>query len=338
MPGFQGFTCPPNTPTAGEHNNINHCVVTCPHKCAAPGLLMSIYQAEQKNHHVGNYISASMLTGGGCARQVVLERLNDYYLEPKKIFWPFRGTIAHRCVEDGAEALRQFGWLSEVRMAVPFEYSDLPTPVMDEQGQFTGEFDFDTPLTIVVGGTTDSYNFYSRELWDFKSCADTKAHMMIMGQKPGTFSPNLDDAWVWQVNIYRLLISKTRIPEDIAAEFNLTDEYYPAPESLAIQAISMMEIPRSGMSYYYKNYVKGKRGKQDTIQELEPVPVFPLEEIEEFVRAQALQWYRGIVLGELPPVVDKDKEWLCKNCVFNGHVHSDGICFPETERNQLKEK
>lgn len=286
---------------------------------------MSIYAEAQANHHVGAYISMSMLTGGGCARQTVLERTHDHFLEPRQAFWPFRGTIAHRCIEKGAEPLSEYGWLSEMRMAVKLTYKDLPQPCFDEAGQFTGTFDFDKPLVITVGGTTDNYNPITRELWDYKSCADYKADAMVNGKKPGTFSPNLDDAWVWQVNGYRYLISKTRIPRKLKREFNLQGTYFPAPTSLGIQAISMMEIPRTGMGYQLRGY----RSKP---LQLDPVPVFPLEDIEQFIRERALQWYRGLVLGELPPVVPKSKDWLCQNCAFNGHKIQGGPCLPEQER------
>lgn len=327
---FQGFRCPPHVPTAGTDNQIDHCVLTCPHKCVAPGLLMSIFSEAQTNHHVGTYISMSMLTGGGCARQTVLERSRDYYLEPRQAFWPFRGTIAHRCVEDGASTMRQYGWLSEMRMSADFKYKDMPSPILDNEGKFTGEFDFDTPLVITVGGTTDNYNPITLELWDYKSCADYKADAMIKGQKPGTFSPNLDDSWVWQVNGYRYLLSRTRIPRKLKREFNLQGTYFPAPTALGIQAISMMEIPRTGMDYRTRGY------KAQTYT-LDPVPVFPLEDIEQFIRERALQWYRGLILGVLPPVVPKSQDWLCQSCAFNGHKIAGGPCFPEQERNNIKQ-
>src|SRR5512140_3523893 len=98
MAGLVGYRCPPGSPTHGEHHPVAHCLSACPHPCVSPPLLAAIHKAERTNHHVGSYISASMLSMSGCARQTVLERTHDFYEQPLKRWWPFRGTIAHAIV------------------------------------------------------------------------------------------------------------------------------------------------------------------------------------------------------------------------------------------------
>lgn len=324
---LKGFTCPPTVPTAGNRNEIAHCLGSCPHPCTSPPLLNAIYRADQANHHVGNYISASMLSGSLCPRQTVFERRHDFYEQPVRRYWSFRGTHAHSIIEGGAETLAEFGWLQELRMAVPLEYPNEPAPIFDE-GEFTGKFDNTKPLIITLGGTTDAYNPTKAPypLWDFKTTADVKAEMLIKGTKGGTYSPNLDDRWVVQTNVYRWLVANTPIPAAVKKRLKLKGKFYPAPEWLGIQAIAMMSMPRTGMAYElkYKKY------------EIDDVPIIPLDEIEQLIRTEALKWFRWLVLGDTPPVVSAEMSWLCKSCAFNGDLIPGERCRPSQERDEIE--
>jgi len=326
---LKGFRCPQGSPTFGQTNSIEHCLGSCPHQCASPALLASIYRLDTENYHTGTYISASMLSGSGCPRRTVLERTHDFHEFPVKRFYGFRGTIAHSIVEQSIEAIDKYGWMSEMRMLTSFTYPDLPKPIFDAAGVFTEEYDDSQPLVIDVGGTCDSYNPVMEALWDMKTMADRKAEMMVTGAKSGEFSPHLEDSWVKQLNIYRLLIARTPMPSSVKKRFKLKGDFLPAPTFLGIQGISMMNIPRTGAAYAMK---LPKRGMN--IFEVGQVPVWPLEETEEFVRAEALRWYRWLVLGQPTPVVPKSKKWLCEGCSFNGERLAEGICFPDQERSE----
>lgn len=323
-----GFRCPQGSPTFGQTNTIEHCLGTCPHKCASPGLLAAIYKTDTENHHTGNYISASMLAGSGCARQTVLERSQPFYEFPVKRFWSFRGTHAHSIVERAVGLIDEYGWLSEMRMLVSITYPELPQPIFDASG-FTGQFDTSKPLEIEIGGTCDSYNPLTKELWDMKSMADIKAEMMVSGSKPGTYSPHLEDSWVRQLNIYRWLIARTKLTPSLKKRFQLKGAFLPAPDFLGIQGISMMNIPRTGAAYAIKQPRRGTN-----IFQVADVPVWSLEDTEAFVRVEALKWYQWLVLGQPTPVVAKDKSWLCAGCAFNGERFADGTCFPTGERTE----
>jgi hypothetical protein len=329
---LKGFRCPPWVTTAGQANELEYCIQGgCPAPCVAPPLLQAIYRSDRDNYHQGQYISASMLAGTNCPRQTVLERSQEFYSEPLKKWWSFRGTHAHSIIEGATEDLLQHGWLQEIRCAVELPYPELPAPKFDAEGKFTGDFDFDRPLVVTVRGTCDAYHPARRELWDFKSAADAKAEMMVTGSKPGTYSPNLDDNWVRQTNIYRWLLAQTRVPDDIKTSHGIDSEFFPAPEFIGIQALSMMQLPRTGARYGIK---RGKAGME--IFEIDPVPVWSLEATETFVRERALEWYRYLVLGVYPPVVGNDRAWMCQGCAFNGEKYPEGVCFPTKERKTQK--
>lgn len=324
---LKGFTCPPQVPTAGTRNELSWCLSSCPHPCVAPPLLLAIYEAEQSNYHQGAYISASMLSGASCARQTWFERKEDVWDHPLKRYWSFRGTHAHSMIEAGAAKLAPHGWIQELHMSVPLTYENECAPIFDAQGAFTGKFDTDKPLVIDIGGTCDAFKPGKKPypMWDFKSMADAKADMFVRGEKGGKFSPNLEDRWVWQLNIYRWLVSQTAISPAIKKQYKLKGKFFPAPEFIGIQGISMMEIPRSGMPYKL-------RGSKEHIRDIDDVPLLPLEDVEAFVREKAIIWYHWLVLGEKPPVVEDAMSWICKNCPFNGEVISGERCFPRRER------
>lgn len=54
---------------------------------------------EMYQDHLRTYISPTMFSG--CARQEVLKRTVDYWLDPDKVWALRRGTLAHKLMEDG---------------------------------------------------------------------------------------------------------------------------------------------------------------------------------------------------------------------------------------------
>lgn len=332
-----GYACPVGSPTYGERHDVAHCLGECQKPCVSGPLLNAIYRAERENHHVGAYISASMLTGGNCSRQVVYERTYPFYEYPRSRWWAFRGTMNHTLVEQAGVGMEAYGWGQELRMAVPLVYPDLPAPIFDpDTGLFTGQYDDRKPLEFTLGGTTDAHNVLRGALHDYKSMADAKVLMTAQGAKGGTFSPQLDDKWVWQLNIYRWLVAHTRIAPEVRERFNLEGEFYPAPTELVIQGFGMMDLLQTGTSVQVK-VPNGKWAKYATF-DVDAVPVLPLDEIEAYIRPRALQWYRYLVLGEVPPVVEEADKWLCKGCCFNGDLIEGERCHPTEERGRPKRK
>lgn len=322
-----GYVCPPGGEEPGRQNSIDYCLSSCERACVTPPLLAAMWKSDTSNYHQGDYISASMMAGSGCSRQVMFERYHDFYEQPTRRYWSFRGTHAHSIVEGAADIIDRFGWLQEIRMSHTLTY-DLPAPVFD-QGVWTGDFDSTKDLSIVVRGTCDAYNPLRRSLVDCKSMADKKVDMMIRGSTPGTYSRNLQDSWVAQLNIYRYLIHQTPVPEHVRQHFAdlgldpFTEATFPAPEKLYIQGIAMMSHPVTGSSLGVTS-----RG-QTTMYDIDDVPVWSLDDTEAFIRPRALEWYKALNLKVMPPVVPKDKDWLCRSCAFRGRQ-----CHPEQERSE----
>jgi len=323
---LKGYVCPPGGEEPGRQNELEYCLRSCQLPCVTPPLLAAMWKADTTNYHQGDYISASMLAGSGCSRQVMFERYEDFYEQPTRRYWAFRGTHAHKIVEDAADMIAPYGWLQEIRMATTLTY-ELAAPVFGDDGVWTGDFDSSKNLEIVVRGTCDAYDPVRRVLVDCKSMADKKVDMMIRGSTPGIYSKNLQDSWVAQLNIYRFLISRTPIPPEIRETFQnlglppFGGRHFPAPKKLYIQGIAMMSHPVSGSRLGVT-----ARG-QTTLYDIDHVPVWTLEETEAYIRPRALEWYKALKLKQMPPVVPKDKDWLCRSCAFRGQP-----CDPEKER------
>jgi hypothetical protein len=295
---------------------VSHCIGACPHPCVAPPLLAAIYQADQENHHTGSYISATMLTGkASCARRTVLERTTDYRLEPRDRYWSFRGVHAHSIIEGAYDVVAPFGWLQELRLTATLEYDD--------------------GTVVQLGGTCDAYHPVQKVMYDFKSMADTKAAAFISGKPVNkwadvpTYSPHLDDGWVRQLNIYRWLMSKTRIPDEIRAALakqgiEIESDTYPVPEQVFIQGIAMMELPLSGQEYWPQRAKEGSK--------IDHVPLLPLDDVEAMIRPHARDWHSYLVEGVYPPIVDEEDKWLCNFCAFNGERYANAPCRPVQER------
>jgi hypothetical protein len=325
---LKGYVCPPGGEEPGRQNDVHYCLTQCQRPCVTPPLLAAMWKSDTENYHVGDYISASMIPDQGCARQTMFERYVDFYDLPTKRYWPFRGTHAHSIVENADSVVAPYGWLQEIRMSTELVYDDEPAPVYDESGTWTGDFDSSKPLTLFLRGTCDAYNPYRRWLVDCKSMADKKVDMMIKGSKPGLWSKNLQDNWIAQLNVYRFLISRTPVGPKVRRALTkhglpkLPGKFFPAPDQLYIQGIAMMSHPVSGSTHAHKEYGK------TTIYDIDPVPVWSLEDTEAYIRPRALLWYRALNMKEMPPVVSKQQSWLCRNCAFYGKD-----CFPEQERN-----
>lgn len=193
--------------------------------------------------------------------------------------------------------------------------------------RWTGDFDSSACLEVTVRGTADVVNPYTRTIFDFKTMSDSKVAGFIKRktQDDGTVS-GLQPSWILQLNIYRWLVARTPIPEDLKQRWvalglpYLKQRTFPAPTKLVIQAVAPMEIPHSGGQYSFKAAYRPE------LFDVDAIPVLPLQEIEKIIRPRVFNWYRYLVLRQKPPVVSADKRWICKSCAFR-----DEICFPDQE-------
>jgi hypothetical protein len=286
-------------------------------------LLAAVYDANQTNYHTGAYISASMLAGRACRRKVQWERFTPYYETIKRLWWPFRGTVIHALLEKRQETLLQYGWLQELKLSTQLTFPERPAPIFDTKtGAFTGRYDNAQPLRVTINGTTDLYNPLMLVVGDMKSMACEKADHFMQGE--------LESSWERQLNTYRWLIARTRIPDAVRTMWDaaglppLPPKYFPAPEQLYIQGISMLELPQSGAAYH--------RRKDPTLYQIPEIPVWSLEDTSRWVRSVALAWYDALVLRLPQPVLPHSEAWQCKNCCFNGELIAGERCHPTAER------
>jgi hypothetical protein len=94
------WACPPERPTFGNINTPEHCILECPHRCAAPHLISALTLANRNDHHKGKYLSVTSLSG--CERRLQLERNVDYADYMKNSLYSYRGTVMHSVLEDAA--------------------------------------------------------------------------------------------------------------------------------------------------------------------------------------------------------------------------------------------
>jgi hypothetical protein len=194
--------------------------------------------------------------------------------------------------------------------------------VFDAEGNWTGDFNADEPLVVTLNGTTDLYNPWTGEIYDAKTMACAAAAKFIRGE--------MKPAWEVQTNIYAWLASRTVLPPDFHAYCDehglprLPGPTFPYPTHVRIQGISMMELPQTGRAY--------KPLRDSRIRDIPDLQLWPADDVETFVRARALEWFKVLVLGERAPVVSKKNAWLCAKCSFNGERIPGERCFPSAER------
>lgn len=340
---FAGYVCPPGTPTneyqrPGQRNELAYCGSTCPNPCVSPPLLAAMWKSEQGNHHKGTYLSATSLANvESCARQTWFERQPglDVYEHARRRFWPFRGTIVHALIEGADDVAAPWGWVQEIRLSVPLVYPELAAPVFDEDGHWTGDVDSLRPLTIQLGGTIDAYNPFRRWLHDFKTLSDDKLPKFLAGELGSDESTHIKASWVWQVNLYAWMLAQTRIQPEHRARFAqhgliLDGEFFPKPERLQMQLISMMEpiLTATGRKY--------QKLRDPVEYAVDDVPLLPAAKVEAFAKDRALLWFKWLTLGQKPPVVASKQDWMCRSCPFNGELHEGEPCLPRTERRAAK--
>lgn len=318
-----GFVCPPGATEPGRRNPVQFCVQECATPCTLPPLIAAIHAAERQNYHQGAYISASMLASGGCPRQTWLERRVEFYDTIRRRFWSFRGGIVHAMVEGAPQHWFDGRWVQELSMHCMLEFPELPAPLFNDDGTFSGAYHPTEHLTLRLNGTCDAYDTPHRTLWDCKTTGDYKLDQFIRGKDFGDGElRHIDPVHIMQMQVYAYLLARTPMPDDIAATLGVASgTLFPKPEAVVIQKIGMMDIARSGFLHETKKYGKS------TLHAIEHCPVYADDVIEAWIRPRALQWYRWLVLGEQPPVVTEDASWLCRSCQFYGHE-----CVPEPDR------
>lgn len=166
-----GLKCPPDSPTAGNCNDFEFCIASCPHQCQPTGVLNAIARDHQTNVHKGDMVSATSLKG--CQRSLVLERTTDFYEEPHKLYYATRGGLYHGCLEN--------------------DRTDMTTEVRLYKTVTTGP-----QAPWVISGQIDFYDIKRKSLEDYKTMADKGLYLI--------FNKGAKVEHIQQVNVYRWLM------------------------------------------------------------------------------------------------------------------------------------
>lgn len=182
---LKGFICPPiSGEEPGRNNTLSYCIKKCKSPCVSPHVLEAIYSLESKNPHKGKIISVSALTGG-CKRKTVLERTEDFYVEPDKKLPTFRGTMVHAVIEEAKTTrIKKAKWLIEEHMELP---------VKTKSGDW------------ILSGTLDAYDVLRETICDVKTLQEYALEKMVTGKQNGTWSKHIPDQYVKQQNLYRYM-------------------------------------------------------------------------------------------------------------------------------------
>ncbi len=286
---LKGFRCPEFGESAGRANTISYCVKHCSVPCTAPHLLVSILEQEKANPHKGKMISVTQITGG-CKRKTFLERTVDYYVTPDKKLPTFRGSLIHEVIASiDPKIAKRYKWVVE---------EHLELPVKTKSGAWT------------LSGTLDFYEAARKTIYDLKTLQDYAVTKMVMGKEEGTWSPNIPDSYVKQLNLYRYMAHQLK-------KFRV--------DRLRLQVIGFGRLFLTGTTVKY-----GAKKDLQTYT-IPDVPILKNAVIEDWIHTEGDLWYRILFKNENAPVRDETYKWLCYSCPF---YKSEFCPNPEEEARQ----
>lgn len=369
------FACPPSAPTYGEMHTPEYCITECQNQCVSPFLLAALTASNRKNHHKGNYLSATALDG--CVRKLTLERTVDFADEPGKQLYSFRGTITHAVVEEAAElrlfdgkSLADLGYLSEWRMAIGFCF---------KHAAFQLEADIDpadsstwskiqcpycvkarTPKKdrhfVVLGGTLDGLipiwdGFVPAEgdevgpegegilvvdLFDLKTCQPYAITQVVCGDADAKLHALTTDTGVGHVR--DSYVRQANV-------YRYLGERSRPPKELWDKGVRRLKFRESRLQYFSmgdfpytgSTYRYRKHWKHEYSNwDIPNVRFFEDKWVEEYIKERGWPIYQSLITGnERGDVCGEDDQWLC-----DGYCpfHLTELCpNPKVERKALKE-
>jgi len=233
-------------------------------------------EQEKANPHKGQMISVSQICGG-CKRKTFLERTVDYYVEPDKKLPTFRGSLIHEVIASiDPKIAKRYKWVIE---------EHLELPVKTKSGAWT------------LSGTLDFYEAARKTIYDLKTLQDYAVGKMITGKEDGTWSKNIPDAYVKQLNLYRYMAHELK-------RFRVN--------RLRLQVIGFGRLFLTGTTIKYG-------AKKDLkIYELPDVPILKNAVIEDWIQTEGDLWYNILFNKHQAPVRDETYKWLCYSCQWKG--------------------
>jgi hypothetical protein len=304
MSPLVNYACPPSAPTAGETHDLDFCAYACKAQCLPTVVLARIWELNQINPHRGDLISPTSLKA--CPRKLILTRLTDYSDTPPHLYWSTRGSLYHGFLE-----------------------SDLPD-VYSECRIWKG---IDLPCCdpFILSGAIDTYEVRKEKLSDIKTLAD-KGLVFL-------FKEGVKPEYIAQTNVYRYLMDGGHLQQGPEQNDRDPEIRWPVKE-IQIHHLLMSEVVSSGTTFIHRefafkepNYGKpyamevsrrqeGKTKKGCPIWELTiripPIPVWPTEQVEQYIVENAPALVRGFReptwMPPAPPLTDESRAWECGFC------------------------
>lgn len=298
-----GFRCPEHVPTAGATQAFEHCIHKCPHQCQPVFVLKRIADRETANEHKGSMLSPTALSS--CPRKLKLTRTVDYYATPQSFYDVTRGALIHGFVER----------------------IDLPG-VVQEQRLFKS-----VPLpdgsSYVFSGRLDYYDTVRQRLEDLKTMTEKGLYTL--------YRTGAKEEHIWQVNLYRWLMWGGHLGAPDGPQV-----FWPVQE-LQVHYCLMNRVISTGKRYVDRitarktkaeiNYgrpwpLEVKREEigagrysgstiWDVTFEIPPVPMYPFDQIEQYLAAHApvrAQSFRDPSFIPDGVMADDDRNWECGYC------------------------
>jgi len=161
-----------------------------------------------------------------------------------------------------------------------------------------------------LSGTLDFYEAARKTIYDLKTLQDYAVTKMVMGKEEGTWSPNIPDSYVKQLNLYRYMAHQLK-------KFRV--------DRLRLQVIGFGRLFLTGTTVKY-----GAKKDLQTYT-IPDVPILKNAVIEDWIHTEGDLWYRILFKNENAPVRDETYKWLCYSCPF---YKSEFCPNPEEEARQ----
>jgi hypothetical protein len=271
-------------------------------------VLVKLRDGNVRNVHQGDMITPSALKG--CTRKLVLERTEDYYQEPEKLYYAVRGSLIHGFLEDHGLNNVQ----TEVRL-----FKELN--IGGRKISFSGQIDY--------------YDGVECAIEDYKTMSDKGTFFL--------FDSGAKQEHILQTNVYRWLCDGGRI-----GSLDGPQVFWPV-NKIVIHHLFMNRVVSTGMTHIervtgYKEPNNGRKYKLETSRKVidrspRGVPIWEVkikipevqlmseEAILAHIEMGAGNLANGFKASEssrFPPGVlyEKDEAWQCSFCAVVEKCHA----------------
>lgn len=265
-----GFVC-----KNGEKVNFETCLKRDCRNCLPLVFRMGMLARRQER---SKEISATSLNG--CLRKTFWERTRDYYDAPSKLYFAYRGTLAHSVLEFllsnekiGNKSVEEI--IASYKKNIIVEQR-LYREIKGLDIEISGQFD----LLILQEPAT---------LIDYKTVNSRQIPYLL---KEGARKDHIT-----QLNVYKWIAK-------------------PIVEVKRLQIVYLaMEAPYfTGGEFEVKRKLKGQTVYEQ--KEIAEVPIMPEKEVEDFIYKKAEILQKAFTQGIVPEKIGDEGKWLCNFCPF----------------------